>query len=130
MAGHEEDTKKKPSQTQAYIWRRRTSINRESSLVWLKIGLLSFGRPTAQIALIHREIVAQRGWLSEQKFTNALSFCMLLPGPEAMQLATYSGWRLHGVRGGLLAGVINSARRTGDAGYCNWLCLLWHDWLG
>ena len=53
---------------------------------------------------MHREIVAQRGWLSEQQFTNALSFCMLLPGPEAMQLATYSGWRLHGVHGGLLAG--------------------------
>ena len=76
----------------------------ESSRVWLKIGLLSFGGPTAQIALMYREIVQQRGWLSEQKFTNALSFCMLLPGPEAMQLATYSGWRLHGVRGGLLAG--------------------------
>ena len=76
----------------------------ESSRVWAKIGLLSFGGPAAQIALMHREIVAQRGWLSEQQFTNALSFCMLLPGPEAMQLATYSGWRLHGVRGGLLAG--------------------------
>ena len=75
-----------------------------SSRVWAKIGLLSFGGPAAQIALMHREIVAQRGWLSEQQFTNALSFCMLLPGPEAMQLATYSGWRLHGVRGGLLAG--------------------------
>ena len=53
---------------------------------------------------MHREIVAQRRWLSEQQFTNALSFCMLLPGPEAMQLATYSGWRLRGVRGSLLAG--------------------------
>ena len=77
-----------------------------SSRVWAKIGLLSFGGPAAQIALMHREIVAQRGWLSEQQFTNALSFCMLLPGPEAMQLATYSGWRLYGVRGGLLAGVL------------------------
>ena len=75
-----------------------------SSRVWAKIGLLSFGGPAAQIALIHRELVVQRGWLDEQQFTNALSFCMLLPGPEAMQLATYSGWRLHGVRGGLLAG--------------------------
>ena len=74
------------------------------SRVWAKIGILSFGGPAAQIALMHREIVTQRRWLSEQQFSNALSFCMLLPGPEAMQLATYSGWRLHGVRGGLLAG--------------------------
>ena len=76
----------------------------EASRLWTKIGLLSFGGPAAHIALMHREIVMERGWLSEQQFTNALSFCMLLPGPEAMQLATYSGWRLHGVRGGLLAG--------------------------
>ena len=76
----------------------------EASRLWTKIGLLSFGGPAAHIALMHREIVMERGWLSEQQFTNALSFCMLLPGPEAMQLATYSGWRLHGVRGGLIAG--------------------------
>ena len=75
-----------------------------SSRVWAKIGCLSFGGPAAQIALIHHEIVIKRNWLTEQQFTNALSFCMLLPGPEAMQLATYSGWRLHGLRGGLLAG--------------------------
>ena len=71
---------------------------------WWHIGLLSFGGPAAQIALMHREIVERKRWLSEQQFLNALSFCMLLPGPEAMQLATYSGWRLHGVRGGLVAG--------------------------
>jgi chromate transporter len=76
----------------------------EASRLWTKIGLLSFGGPAAHIALMHREVVIERGWLSERQFTNALSFCMLLPGPEAMQLATYSGWRLHGVRGGLLAG--------------------------
>ena len=76
----------------------------EAGRLWTKIGLLSFGGPAAHIALMHREIVMERGWLSEQQFTNALSFCMLLPGPEAMQLATYSGWRLHGVRGGLIAG--------------------------
>lgn len=72
--------------------------------VWAKIGILSFGGPAAQIALMHREIVAERGWLTDRQFSDALSFCMLLPGPEAMQLATYSGWRLHGLRGGLLAG--------------------------
>jgi len=74
--------------------------------VWLRIGLLSFGGPAAQIALMHREIVDQQKWLSEKQFLNALSFCMLLPGPEAMQLATYAGWRMHGVAGGLLAGLL------------------------
>ncbi len=73
--------------------------------VWLRIGVLSFGGPAAQIALMHREVVEQRGWLSERQYLNALSFCMLLPGPEAMQLATYAGWRLHGVTGGLAAGL-------------------------
>jgi len=66
----------------------------EATRVWWRIGLLSFGGPAAQIALMHREIVEERGWLSERQFLDALSFCMLLPGPEAMQLATYSGWRL------------------------------------
>jgi len=74
--------------------------------VWWKIGILSFGGPAAQIALMHKEIVEQRAWLSEQQFLNALSFCMLLPGPEAMQLATYAGWRLHGTPGGLVAGLL------------------------
>lgn len=74
--------------------------------VWWKIGILSFGGPAAQIALMHKEIVEDRGWLSEQQFLNALSFCMLLPGPEAMQLATYAGWRLHGTLGGLMAGLL------------------------
>ncbi|HUF56585.1 MAG TPA: chromate efflux transporter [Thermohalobaculum sp.] len=74
--------------------------------VWARIGVLSFGGPTAQIALMHRVLVDERGWLSEQRFLTALSFCMLLPGPEAMQLATYAGWRLHGLRGGLAAGLL------------------------
>ena len=74
--------------------------------VWLRIGLLSFGGPAAQIALMHREIVDGKRWLSEQQYLNALSFCMLLPGPEAMQLATYAGWRLHGTLGGLVAGLL------------------------
>ncbi len=72
--------------------------------VFGRIGILSFGGPAAQIALMHRELVEARRWLSEAEFMRALSFCMLLPGPEAMQLATYAGWRLGGVRGGLLAG--------------------------
>lgn len=74
--------------------------------IWLRIGLLSFGGPAAQIALMHREVVDRNKWLNEQQFLNALSFCMLLPGPEAMQLATYAGWRLHGVCGGLIAGLL------------------------
>ncbi|MGC9370822.1 MAG: chromate efflux transporter [Paracoccaceae bacterium] len=72
--------------------------------VFARIGLLSFGGPAAQIALMHRELVDERPWLSEAQFLRALSFCMLLPGPEAMQLATYAGWRLRGVPGGLIAG--------------------------
>ena len=71
-----------------------------------KIGCLSFGGPAAQIALMHKELVDSRKWLSEQDFLSGLSFCMLLPGPEAMQLATYSGWRLRGTLGGLIAGLL------------------------
>lgn len=78
----------------------------QATRVFARIGLLSFGGPAAQIALMHKELVDDRAWLSEQQFLSALSFCMLLPGPEAMQLATYSGWRLHGVRGGLIAGTL------------------------
>ena len=78
----------------------------EATKVWARIGCLSFGGPAGQIALMHREIVDERKWLSEQQFLSALNFCMLLPGPEAMQLATYAGWRLHGVKGGLMAGLL------------------------
>lgn len=73
--------------------------------VWARIGLLSFGGPAGQIALMHSELVDRRRWLSERGFLDALNFCMLLPGPEAMQIATYCGWRLHGLRGGLTAGL-------------------------
>lgn len=75
-------------------------------LVFLKIGVLSFGGPAAQIALMHRFLVDEQNWLTEKQFLNALSFCMLLPGPEAMQLATYAGWRLHGLKGGLMGGLL------------------------
>ncbi|MFK7856502.1 MAG: chromate efflux transporter [Granulosicoccus sp.] len=78
----------------------------QATRVWCRIGLLSFGGPGAQIALMHKEIVEERPWLTEEQFLNALSFCMLLPGPEAMQLATYAGWRLHGTLGGLIAGLL------------------------
>jgi chromate transporter len=78
----------------------------EALKVWARIGVLSFGGPAGQIALLHKEVVEQRQWLSEQEFLRALNFCMLLPGPEAMQLATYCGWKLHGQRGGLAAGLL------------------------
>lgn len=74
--------------------------------VFGRIGVLSFGGPAAQIALMHEELVVKHSWLDEQTYLRALSLCMLLPGPEAMQLATYAGWRLRGTAGGLLAGLL------------------------
>jgi chromate transporter len=71
-----------------------------------RIGLLSFGGPAGQIALMHRVLVDEKKWLEEKQYLHALNFCMLLPGPEAMQLATYAGWLLHGVKGGLIAGLL------------------------
>lgn len=78
----------------------------EALRVWARIGCLSFGGPAGQIALMHREIVEERQWLTEKEYLSALNFCMLLPGPEAMQLATYAGWKLHGLKGGLAAGLL------------------------
>jgi chromate transporter len=79
---------------------------REAFRVWLRIGLLSFGGPTGQIALMHHELVEKRRWISEARFLHALNYCMLLPGPEAQQLSVYIGWLLHGTRGGLVAGTL------------------------
>jgi chromate transporter len=76
---------------------------REALRFWLKLGLISFGGPAGQIAIMHRELVEKRRWIGEGHFLHALNFCMLLPGPEAQQLATYLGWRLHGWRGGVAA---------------------------
>lgn len=78
----------------------------EAFRTWAVIGLLSFGGPAGQIALMHRVLVDEKKWLSEERFLAALNFCMLLPGPEATQLATYAGWSLHGWRGGLAAGTL------------------------
>lgn len=77
---------------------------REAFKFWLKLGFISFGGPAGQIAIMHRELVERKKWISEEKFNHALNFCMLLPGPEAQQLATYNGWLLHGIRGGVVAG--------------------------
>ncbi len=73
---------------------------------WLKLGCISFGGPTGQIALMHAELVERRRWISDGRFMHALNYCMLLPGPEAQQLATYIGWLMHGTRGALAAGIL------------------------
>ncbi len=78
----------------------------EATRVWARIALLSFGGPAAQIALMHRILVDEKQWIDEQRFLHALNFCTLLPGPEAQQLATYIGWLMHGIRGGLIAGLL------------------------
>jgi chromate transporter len=78
----------------------------EALRFWWKLGWISFGGPAGQIAIMHKEIIERRRWMSEEHFLHALNFCMLLPGPEAQQLATYLGWRLHGARGGIAAGVL------------------------
>jgi chromate transporter len=77
---------------------------REAARVWTRIALQSFGGPAGQIAVMHRILVEEKRWIGEERFLHALSYCMLLPGPEAQQLATYIGWLLHGTRGGLVAG--------------------------
>ncbi|MFN7141235.1 MAG: chromate transporter, partial [Limisphaerales bacterium] len=79
---------------------------RQALRVWVKIGLLSFGGPTGQIALMHRELVDRRRWISDSRFLHALNYCMLLPGPEAQQLAIYIGWLLHRLWGGIVAGFL------------------------
>ncbi|MEN9577466.1 MAG: chromate efflux transporter [Pseudomonadota bacterium] len=78
----------------------------EAARVWAKIGLLSFGGPAGQVALMHQELVERRKWIDEERFLHALNYCMLLPGPEAQQLATYIGWLMHKTRGGLVAGLL------------------------
>jgi chromate transporter len=70
---------------------------------WTKLGFISFGGPAGQIAIMHQEVVERQNWIGENQFLGALNFCMLLPGPEAQQLATYIGWRRHGTLGGIFA---------------------------
>src|SRR2546421_11069061 len=71
---------------------------------WLKLGFISFGGPAGQIAIMHQELVERRRWISERRFLHALNYCMVLPGPEAQQLATYIGWLMHRTWGGIVAG--------------------------
>src|SRR6059058_3301714 len=79
---------------------------REAFWVWLRIAALSFGGPAGQIAVMHRILVDEKRWVSENRFLHALNYCMLLPGPEAQQLAVYVGWLLHKTKGGLVAGTL------------------------
>ncbi len=78
----------------------------QAFLFWFKLGFISFGGPAGQIALMHQELVERRRWISERRFLHALNYCMLLPGPEAQQLATYIGWLMHKTRGGVVAGLL------------------------
>src|SRR4051812_31459584 len=77
---------------------------RQALRFWLYLGFVSFGGPAGQIAIMHRELVERRAWISERRFLHALNYCMVLPGPEAQQLATYIGWLMHGTWGGIVAG--------------------------
>src|SRR3989338_5599579 len=78
----------------------------EAFIYWLKLGFISFGGPAGQISIMHQELVEKRRWISEHRYLHALNYCMLLPGPEATQLAIYISWLLHGVRGAVIAGVL------------------------
>src|SRR5258708_24020998 len=77
---------------------------REAFQVWLRVAMLSFGGPVGQIAVMHRILVDEKNWISESRFLHALNYCMLLPGPEGQQLATYIGWLMHRTPGGIMAG--------------------------
>src|SRR2546423_4546734 len=93
----------------------------EATRVWMRIGWLSFGGPAGQIALMHRELVEQRRWISDARFLHALSYCMLLPGPEAQQLAIYIGWLMHRTAGGVIAGTLFVLPGVIVIGVLSWL---------
>jgi chromate transporter len=99
----------------------------EAVRVWVKIALLSFGGPAGQIALMHRILVEEKKWIGEERFLHALNFCMLLPGPEAQQLATYIGWLLHKTKGGLVAGGLFILPGFTAIMALSWLYLLYGD---
>ena len=99
----------------------------EAFRLWLKLGLIGFGGPAAQIALMHRDLVEQRRWISERRFLHALNYCMLLPGPEAMQLATYMGWLMHRTPGGIVAGVLFVLPGLGFLVALSWLYIAFGD---
>src|SRR5205809_973909 len=93
----------------------------QAVLVWLRVALLSFGGPAGQIAMMHRILVEEKKWISEERFLHALNYCMLLPGPEAHQLVVYIGWLMHRVRGGLIAGTLFILPGLVSLGLLSWL---------
>ena len=99
----------------------------EALVVWLKIGLLSFGGPAGQIALMYRILVEEKRWLGEERFLHALNYCMLLPGPEAQQLATYIGWLLHKTKGGLVAGLLFILPGAAVIFALSWIYVVFND---
>ena len=99
----------------------------EASRVWARIAALSFGGPAGQIAVMHRILVEEKRWLGDGRFLHALNFCMVLPGPEAQQLATYIGWLMHGVRGALVAGLLFIAPGVVAIMALSWIYALWGD---
>src|ERR1700744_4281859 len=85
---------------------RSPSSFKEALRFWWNLGWIRFGGPTGQIAIMHRELVERKKWVEEKRFLHALNYCMLLPGPEAQQLSIYLGWSMHGIRGGVCAGLL------------------------
>jgi chromate transporter len=100
----------------------------EALRYWLRLGCVSFGGPAGQIAIMHRELVEERRWISDRQFFEALNFCMLLPGPEAQQLATWLGWRLHGWRGGVAAGALFVLPSVFILFALSWLFMVGGEW--
>ena len=103
----------------------RAPTRAEAFRFWLKLGFISFGGPAGQIAIMHRELVDERRWISERRFLHALNYCMLLPGPEAQQLATYLGWLLHRTRGGIVAGTLFVLPSLAILSTLAWIYLRW-----
>jgi chromate transporter len=99
----------------------------EATRVWARIAALSFGGPAGQIAVMHRILVEEKRWLGDGRFLHALNFCMLLPGPEAQQLATYIGWLMHGVRGALVAGILFILPGAAAIMALSWIYAVWGD---
>ena len=99
----------------------------EAVIYWLKLGFISFGGPAGQISMMHQELVEKRRWISEHRFLHALNYTMVLPGPEAQQLATYIGWLMHGVWGGIAAGVLFVLPSLFILCGLTWVYLSWGD---
>ena len=99
----------------------------EAFAYWLKLGFVSFGGPAGQISMMHTDLVERRRWISEHRFLHALNYTMVLPGPEAQQLATYIGWLMHGTLGGILAGVLFVLPSLGILIALTWVYLAYGD---